>query len=265
MAQGPPTPPPTSATELRDEARDAHIPPSAASASQSSTGPPPTPDQYLQAFPQIRDLALRSDFAAVVQYAELHDLNGVNDKNYTRLLLITPLILAYLVLDDLTPAQHVLTRMPENLLHHHLSQALTHLLASTFDRKYANIYSRAQALCTLVQQPDFWDATLAKIVTFMTAVFLESFRQRTLGLLRKAFASIKVSQAQIYLGSTREQLLNTLNHQKASSGHWEYDSVTDTFRPIDATGADSTKLTVTAPSSLGTFQLVANGLTKVEV
>ncbi|KAF8844428.1 hypothetical protein BDN67DRAFT_1007957 [Paxillus ammoniavirescens] len=258
MTQGPPTPPPMSATELQDEARDAHISTSAASASQSSAGPPPTSDRYLQAFPQIRDLALRNDFAAVIQYAELHDLNAVNDKNYTRLLLITPLILAYLVLDDLTPAQHVLTRMPDNLLHHPLIQALTHLLASTFDRKYANIYSRAQALCILMQQPDFCDPTLAKVVTFMVTAFLESFRQRTFGLLCKAFASIKVSQAQIYLGFTREQLMSV------SSGYWQYDSVTDTFRPIDATGADSTKLTA-PPSSLGTFQLVANGLTKVEV
>jgi COP9 signalosome complex subunit 8 len=164
--------------------------------------------------------------------------------------------------------------MPDNLLHHPLFQALTHLLASTFDRKYANIYSRAQALCILVQQPDFCDPTLAKVVTFMITAFLgmldhdstkpplsstitESFRQRTFGLLCKAFATIKVSQAQIYLGFTREQLLsgehdavclwNMLNRQKVSSGYWQYDSVTDTFRPIDATGADSTKLTGLSP------------------
>ncbi|KAF9227724.1 hypothetical protein BS17DRAFT_774211 [Gyrodon lividus] len=262
MAQGPPTPPPMSATELRDEARDANISTSATLDSQNSESAVslPTSDPYLQAFPQICDLALRNDFSAVVQYAELHDLNGVDDKNYSRLLLVTPLILAYLVLDDLTPAQHVLTRLPENLLHHPLSQALTHLLASTLERKYANIYSRAQALCILVQEPNFHDATLAKIVTFMTTAFVESFRQKTFGLLSKAFTSIRVSQAQTYLGFTREQLLS------ASTGGWQYDSVTDTFRPVDATGAiDSTKLTVATPSSLGTFQLVANCLTKVEV
>ncbi|KAF9246354.1 hypothetical protein BU15DRAFT_85119 [Melanogaster broomeanus] len=240
MTQGPPTPPPLSATELRDEARDAslNIP------TPNSPGPLPTNDVYQQAFPRIYDLALRNNFSAVIQYAELHDLNGVNDHSYSRLLLITPLILAYLVLDDLTAARHVLSRLPDNLLHHPLSQALTHLLASTLERKYTNTYSRAQALCILAQQPDFLDATLGKIVTSMATAFV-------------AFASIKVSQAQIYLGFTRERLLS------ASSGNWQYDSATDTLHP--PLRWLNTAPTAAVPSSLGTFQLVVNGLTQLEV
>ncbi|KIJ69167.1 hypothetical protein HYDPIDRAFT_79650 [Hydnomerulius pinastri MD-312] len=259
MTQGPPTPPPTSATELRDEARDvATASKSSASVGQSSGSPPPTSDSYQQAFHQICNLALRNDFSAVVQYAELHDLNGANDKSYTRLLLVTPLVLAYLVLDDLTPAQHVLARLPDSILHHPLSRALLHLLASTSERKYANIYLRAQALGAMAQQPDFPDATLAKVVASMVVAFVESFRRRTFLLLSKAFASIKVSQAQIYLGFTRELLLS-----EASSGHWQYEAATDTLYPVHATSAvGGAKSTV--PSSLSTFNQVATGLTKLE-
>jgi COP9 signalosome complex subunit 8 len=74
MANGPPTPPPTTATELQDEARG------------NSTVPPPVPasaegtastiqDPYEQIFPAIADLASQSNFHDLIQTAEISDLN----------------------------------------------------------------------------------------------------------------------------------------------------------------------------------------------
>ncbi|KAH7889525.1 hypothetical protein F5I97DRAFT_1844907 [Phlebopus sp. FC_14] len=252
MNQGPPTPPPTSTTELRDEARDSAVSTSKTSSSFSQF-PPAAVDSYQQAFPQIYEFAMRNDFSAVAQLAQIHDLNGTNDNSYTRLLLVVPLVLAYLVLDNLTLAQHVLMRLPESLLHLPISRALTNLLASASERNYANIFSRVQTLCILVEQPDFPDSALAKVVILMAAAFADSFRQRAFTLLSGAFASIKVSQAQMYLGSTREELL------AASSTRWQYDAGTDTLHPI-AVASSSGSTAPSLPSSLGTFQVVANGL-----
>jgi len=79
MAQGPPTPPPTSTTEFQDQVRD-----SVTGGTGTSSGTPeentsmtranPVVDSYQQAFPQICGFALRGDFPTLVQRAELSDL-----------------------------------------------------------------------------------------------------------------------------------------------------------------------------------------------
>jgi len=80
MSQAPPTPPPLSAIELRDEARD-----SAASSHATSTSDDPgnlsvplqpTQDNiYQHIFPQLSDLAQERNFVGIINIAELHDLN----------------------------------------------------------------------------------------------------------------------------------------------------------------------------------------------
>lgn len=86
MAQAPPTPPPMSATELRDEARDSIIASSTGSSdpttSPNSSGSlEPSPqlsavqDIYQQVFPQLSDLAEQRNYIGIINIAEHHDLN----------------------------------------------------------------------------------------------------------------------------------------------------------------------------------------------
>jgi COP9 signalosome complex subunit 8 len=65
-----------------------------------------------------------------------------------------------------------LTRLPDKLAAHALSQALFGLLAATSERQYEHIYSRAESLFLFAQQPDFLDATLGEVVALMTKAFV---------------------------------------------------------------------------------------------
>ncbi|KAH7923556.1 hypothetical protein BV22DRAFT_1036186 [Leucogyrophana mollusca] len=274
MAQGPPTPPPMSATELQDEARDsilnagessARTAPGSSSAPTSVTANAPAQtsavqDIYQQLFPRIVDLVSRGEFVEITRLAEGYDLNSEGDRSYSRLLLIAPLVLSYLVLDDLAPAQFALTRLPDNLASHPLSRILTRLLASTCDRKYENIYARAQDLFSISQQPDFPDSDLAKVVASMITTFVDTFRHRTFALLSRAYASLPISAAQIYLGLGSEEIISI-----ATNTNWQYDAPSQTLHSISSTQVQNIATVATsAPSGLSTFHLVATGLTRLE-
>ena len=80
QAQAPPTPPPLSAIELRDEARDSTTSSHAtASNSPSSVAvplqSPVSQDIYQQVFPQLSHLAEEKNFIGIINIAELHDIN----------------------------------------------------------------------------------------------------------------------------------------------------------------------------------------------
>jgi COP9 signalosome complex subunit 8 len=112
MVNAPPTPPPLSTTELQDAAR--------ASSSQISTETQPNaPDVYQLRFPAIVGAASRSDYRAVARIAEEIDLTvrqplnvtgqecnnslklqAAGDHQTSRLLIIAPLVLAYLIEDQ---------------------------------------------------------------------------------------------------------------------------------------------------------------------
>jgi hypothetical protein len=75
MANGPPTPPPTTVTELQDEARgNAIVPPPVVPASAEGTVST-NQDPYQQVFPGIADLASQSNYHDLIQTAEISDLN----------------------------------------------------------------------------------------------------------------------------------------------------------------------------------------------
>ncbi|KAG1756337.1 uncharacterized protein EDB91DRAFT_1241418 [Suillus paluster] len=271
MAQAPPTPPPMSATELRDEARDS-IASSAESlhATTSSNSPgrsveiapqlPAAQDIYQQVFPQLSDLAEQRNFIGIINIAELHDLNGSNDKSFTRLLLIAPLVLAYMVMDDLTPAQHALARLPDNVSLHPLSHALAALLASALERKYENTYSRAQELFQMSQQSDFPDPRLGKTVALLVNSFLDAFRRKTFALASRAFACLHVTEAQKLLGLGRQEVLSIANNN-----HWQFDGASGVLRPPNASLPALIATKPVPPSSVMTFDLVVNGVTTSEV
>lgn len=67
MANGPPTPPPTTDIELQDEARGSSI--------TEPILPTTDEDTYTNIFPTIADLASRSNFHALIQTAEHSDVN----------------------------------------------------------------------------------------------------------------------------------------------------------------------------------------------
>ncbi|KAH7911416.1 hypothetical protein BJ138DRAFT_1150703 [Hygrophoropsis aurantiaca] len=263
MAQGPPTPPPMSATELQDEARDSSItdtptpldaPPPASSNDPTQTDP--SQDIYQQLFPRIVDLVSRGDFVEITRIAESRDLNTDGDRNYSRLLLIAPLILSYLVLDDLAPAQFALTRLPDNLASHPLSKLFMALVASSSYRKYESIYAQARNLCVMSQQHDFLDPSLAKTVVSMVTTFIDAFRRRTFALLSRAYASLPLSTAQIYLGVNHDEILSVVRDSS-----WRYDASTQMLYP---TPQNATTAVASLPSALSTFHLVTNGLTSLE-
>jgi COP9 signalosome complex subunit 8 len=82
MANGPPTPPPTTVTELQDEAREnptVQPPPSS-----SSTTAPTKQDPYQVVFPAIADLASQYNFQGLIETAEISDLNVSLDCHYQR-------------------------------------------------------------------------------------------------------------------------------------------------------------------------------------
>lgn len=115
-------------------------------------------------------------------------------RNTSRLLITAPLVLAYLIVDklcvfyisreflqisnlrvylwDSPPALHALNRIPDTLAAAPLPQALWGLLASTGERKHANVYSRAESLRQMVTQPDFDHAELGTLMTAMVTTFI---------------------------------------------------------------------------------------------
>jgi COP9 signalosome complex subunit 8 len=115
-------------------------------------------------------------------------LNAQNDgdRYHSRLLVVAPLVLAYLIRDELyvylrieasaglitnfsSPAYYALTRLPDNAMGQPLCQALLSLLASTWERKHAMVYSRAESLHYMVEQSDFVNA---KLIMDMVTTFV---------------------------------------------------------------------------------------------
>jgi len=134
------------------------------------------------------------------------------------------------------------------------------LVASAWDRKHANVYSRADALFKLVGQPDFFDRKLASVVAQMVTTFLDSFRQRTIVLLSKAYTSLPLSLAQMYLGLSSDQLIVV-----AEEAQWLFDTSTKVFTPSISTGDTLTNPKSNTFSSLSTFHFVADNVAKLEL
>ncbi|KAJ7112385.1 COP9 signalosome [Mycena crocata] len=261
MSTGPPTPPPSSATEIQDATRTVAPPLPAASTSAAAPTAPPTQmrqDGFTQLFPQIASLASEKNFLGLIQLAQYRDNAPDSERQSTRLLLTAPLVLAYLTIDELPPARCALARLPNNFNSAPVVKQLLALLASTSERKYANVYTRAQALRELVSQPDFHDTSLGSILAVMIDFFLESFRTRTFNLLLKAYTSLPLSLAQMYLGLPADDVLAA-----AATGGWAYDASTQVLSPAPKPlGGTSNGF---APfSSLATFDFVANSVARLE-
>ncbi|KAJ3541306.1 hypothetical protein NM688_g6107 [Phlebia brevispora] len=161
--------------------------------------------QYDLAFSALYELAATGKFADLITTAEDLDLSPADKAHPNRLLIITPLVLSYLVVDDLPPARHALSRLPSPLESLPVSQALAKLVASATERKYANIYPRAEELHRAVQDSVIPGGDLKPIANLLLQQYIETFRRKTFALISKAFTSIPLALVQQYLGCSEEQ------------------------------------------------------------
>ncbi|KAF8892433.1 hypothetical protein BD779DRAFT_1509060 [Infundibulicybe gibba] len=263
MLHGPPTPPPTSAKELQDEARVRNNTgnPLGSQASSSLNPTQSRPDAYQYTFSTIKSLAAQQNFQDLVDVAEKTDINSDSiDQQSTRLLNTTPLVLAYLIMDDLPSARFALLRLPDKLASLPLSKALSNLLASAWERKHSHVYVKAEILFNMASQSDFPDAKFGSLIAEMVTVFVESFRSRTFLLLSKAYTSLPLSLGQTYLGMPADQLILA-----AERNNWLYDPSTQILSPVDPKKDGKQQSPVPTFSSLETFHFVADSVARLEI
>ncbi|KAJ3984490.1 COP9 signalosome [Lentinula detonsa] len=255
MANGPPTPPPTTDVEIQDEARmsDASalaVEASSDLASQSTSNaapqPPPSPpiqlqDPYQLIFPRI-----------------MTEINASNDQQLSRLFVIVPLILAYLIQNDLPIAKLVLERLPIDIRMSPLISNLGSLTKAYSAGAYEQIYSKANALVNLVAQPEFRQPELAQVINAMVECFLSSFRDRTFLLLSRAYTSMTLSLAEMYFGLGADELLPI-----AARHGWAYDTSTKVLKPVPTN--ETAPFFPPAASSLANFNFIAQSVSLLEM
>lgn len=204
------------------------------------------------------NLAESNSYRRLAHLAELYDLTHNAEKGTIRLLITIPLILAYLIVDDLPPARITLSQIPENLAHHAFTKALAQLVAAVWERQYPKVYIRADIVAQLSKKPDFFHVDLGKLISTMVVNFVEAFRRRTLALLNEAFTTLPFVLAQSYLGMSPEQVVPTL-----SRAGFDYDANTQMVTPRE--NRRTTKESPSGFSSLHTFQRVADSVAKLDL
>lgn len=243
-----------------DEALSSVPPPAAPPPAQAvpAVAEPPSPDPYTVVFPIIVDLTAQKSYDELVRVAEEAEISATVDASPSHLLVTIPLVLTYLILDQIPPARYALERLPPNLASQPLCIDLHHLLSATYQRDYPIIYARVEQIDHLVSQPDFAAPDLVPIVKTLLNEFIQNFRQRTFVLLSKAYSSLSLQHAQIFLGLASEALIQAIQaHQ------WTYDASTHIVRPKPISRA--IRPTHTAPSSLASFDVVADGIVGLEI
>ncbi|KAF9482813.1 hypothetical protein BDN70DRAFT_852734 [Pholiota conissans] len=257
MANGPPTPPATTAVELQDAAR--------ASAPIAEISAPATaqsdnllrPEVYQRVIPAMVEAITQKNYQVLIDLAEEAEYMIAKERQPIRLFVIAPLVLAYLIRDNAPPARHALHRLSENLATLPLSRALSSIVVSTMNRQHAQLYEQVNALTSLVSQPDFFDRNLGSVIHDLTAVFLESFRQRTFELLSTAYTSLPSSLACVYLGLPAEQIINV-----AENNGWSYEPSSQILSPKHNSNTFGTS--PSGFSSLNTFHFVADSVAQLE-
>jgi len=259
MVNGPPTPPATTPAELQDEAK--------ASSSIADTPAPPSapnaqhiPEFFQTVIPQMAEAIAKQDYQRLVDIAERTDRNTPNDRHPSRLLIVAPLVLGHLVLDDLTPARFALLRLPDNLASLPLSRAIMTLATSAMNREHATVYEQAATLNNLVSQPDFMDKDLGSAISHLLSAFIAQFRERTFALLSKAYTSLPLSLACTYLDLPADQIVNL-----AQTHYWSYDPSTQILSPnADPKPHPRNESVISSSSSLSTFHFVADSVVRLD-
>jgi COP9 signalosome complex subunit 8 len=117
-------------------------------------------------------------------------------------------------------------RLPDAVASLPLAQAVLNLFASVWEKRYEHVYPRGEALLSLARQSDFPQAEMGGVLASLVTAFIgsssfqcylylpeaclpESFRQRTFALLSKAYTTIPLTLAQVYLGLPSDELLSS--------------------------------------------------------
>ncbi|THV07804.1 hypothetical protein K435DRAFT_788154 [Dendrothele bispora CBS 962.96] len=235
--------------------------PQSLSESQNQTQEGTQEDPYQLIFPEILNCVTQKDFRKAASIAETTDINNESTR-LSRILVITPIVLAYLISDELSLARLVMKRLPPHLPNA-LVQGLGRLLQAVSARDYPNVYAHAHALVALTEQPDFPDPSLASVIKTMTEAFLESFRHRTFILLSRAYTSISLPLAQSYFGLPAESLLEV-----ATANQWTYNASSQILTPIPYKAPKSLQIpssSVPITSSLANLNFIASSVSKLEM
>ncbi|KAF9566313.1 hypothetical protein CPC08DRAFT_814882 [Agrocybe pediades] len=259
MSNGPPTPPATTPAELQDEARLATTEASTSGAADTAPILQGIPEIYQSALPAMIEAIGRNDYKQLVKIAEHTDCTTPNGRQSSRLLIVAPMVLGHLILDDLTLARYALVRLPDHLLSLPISRALMSLVTVTTKRQHAAVYAQATSLQNLVLKADYLDKDLVSMITALLAAFTEHFRLRTFALLSKAYVSLPLSLASTYFSLPSEQII-----QVAQEHWWSYDASSEIFTPKAAPRTQSTPKPLKT-SSLSTFHFVADSVARLEV
>ncbi|KAH9001532.1 COP9 signalosome [Lactarius akahatsu] len=203
----------------------------------------------------IAALQAKGDYYGLIQAAERADLVA-HDDHLTRLLIAVPLVLSYLIVNDLPSAKFALLRIPDAVASVPLAQATLKLFASVWERRYENIFSRGEALSNLARRADHLQEDLAELIAGLVGTFIESFRQRTFVLVSKAYTTIPLSLAQVYLGLQSDHLLRV-----TSSEGWHFDAPSQILTPVRiARGTEPSP----ASSTLLMFEGVTDNVARLE-
>jgi len=150
-----------------------------------------------------------------------------------------------------------LLRLPDAVASLPLAQALSNLFASVWEGRYESVYSRAEALFNLARQADFSHIEVAAaVLTTLVSTFIESFRQRTIVLLSKAYTTIPLALAEVYLGLPAGELLSTVLEKG-----WNLDATSHILTPVAVARKHSQCST---PSTLRMFNAVADNVARLE-
>lgn len=125
-------------------------------------------------------------------------------------------------------AKFALIRLPDAVASLPLARAMLNLFASVWERRYEHVYSRGEALFGLARQGDFPHAEMSGVLAALVTAcvgkcslgnplalihqFTESFRQRTIELLSKAYTAIPLALARVYLGLPADELFSSMSY-----------------------------------------------------
>lgn len=220
----------------------------------------PVPSVYVSALGRLLGLVQNHELDAFVSAAEDIDLTGP-DADAARLLVSTPLVLAYLARDDVPPARFALARLPRTLTAHPLSTHSLSLTASTAERNYPNVYARVQVLREFVATPAGFgdgDQDFTQLVNILLDIFLDRFRQRAFALVSRSYASIPLPLAQSYLGFPEDKLV-----AETTQAGWTFNG--GVFTPQSTTPATNASQTFAPrPSSVQTFEQVVKAVAQLD-
>ncbi|TRM59291.1 COP9 signalosome [Schizophyllum amplum] len=235
----------------------APTPSAPSSSSSSSKAPQRAPDDtvFRAAFGEISATVAQGQYSDVVSLAERADLMG-DAHSPARLLAVAPMVLAYLIVDDLPPARFAMFRLPDSLHNLPLVQGLNSLVALTWQRRYEHVYKCAESLLAVAN--DF-EEPIAQVLHALVRQFVDSFRERTFRLLSRAYTEVPLGLVEMYLGMPGAQIVPA-----AQSRGWAYDEANKIFKPVKPTTAVAAghKSDI---SSLNTFHFVASSVGKLEL